>query len=1213
MIRKAKRSSAVNLIDSALRGLVAGSRDDATRAPVPGVAGSGAPSAAAFSRRAPLALAALATLLAITALAAILAPAGSASSPAVHPFVGSWGSFTNLRSVATDNSGHVFVLDANGTLSKFDTAGNPVDFSALATNTIALPRPASTSNKAQVAVDNSAGPTQGDIYVVRFSGVEIYGADGTDLGALTTAVGGADGGTGAPFGLCSVAVGPSGAVYTGESNNVYIERFIPLGNPANNSDYDRSLAVPPGSNPCSLAADSAGAVYDVEGDSRPGTTGNVAKYNAGQFSRGKKASGTTLPIVDAFAVAVDPGNDDLYAAGASDVAVFDSNGNSRGAFGSGNVTSPSGVAVDSAGRVFVANSTGSISVFGPALTLPDVTSGSADAVDTTSATLHGTVKTSGVTLSDCHFEIGTSTGYSLPPVPCDHADGNPIAGPVDIPADSAVHTVSADASGLDPATTYHFRLVAANTNGASPAGDAVFDTAGVPGIALTDVSRAGDTDAIVTARVNPRFAATTYHVDYGADSSYGASTPESASIGSDGVGHDVAVALTGLDSNSDYHFRFVATNSYGSFAGPDAQLTTCDKPRAGASASLPDCRSYEQVSPVDKNLNDVDPEGSASFSLSLDGSAAAFGTYSVFPDASSAPLTGAYSAVRGADSWQTIGITPGISSAESEPVIQTFELGASADFRKILFKGTSVPAPGGTAGRQNVYVYDAVTGTYQYLVTPTSGLAQVYFAGGAPDGSSMVFVGRRTPISTTPPVVNSNINNLYEWTPGGFNLVGILPNGNAAPGSIAAGPGNGDANMSYALHAVSADGSRIYWTEDASTPISRPVYLREGGQTTVVSHDQADVTQNATFRYATPTGSYALLTSTAHLTGNASAAGADLYRYDHDSGQLTDLTPDGIDVGGADVVNALGMSDDGSYVYYVATGALAAGATAGNTNIFVWHNGVTRYVGALTGATNDFTNTSAAGFAKNFANTWRVSPDGLGLGFLYKGGVAGPDPQSAHPYLQAYYYSYGDDSLTCASCPPSGAPSANVRFIGPGADAGVLLGAMSASRIVATDGGRLFFTSPDALLPADTNGKKDAYEYENGKLHLISSGRGDANSYFMAASVDGSSAFFTTRDQLVGQDQDYNIDVYAARVNGGFASQNPSAPAVPCSADACQGPPSSPPTEPNAGSSRYSGPGNSGRNRTRAKKHHKKRHHHKKKHHKKKHRKHNRHATRKGR
>ena len=59
------------------------------------------------------------------------------------------------------------------------------------------------------------------------------------------------------------------------------------------------------------------------------------------------------------------------------------------------------------------------------------------------------------------------------------------------------------------------------------------------------------------------------------------------------------------------------------------------------------------------------------------------------------------------------------------------------------------------------------------------------------------------------------------------------------------------------------------------------------------------------------------------------AAGSDLYRYDSSSGQLHDLTVDhSSDPVGADVLGVLGISGDGSYVYFVANGVLAANAGA---------------------------------------------------------------------------------------------------------------------------------------------------------------------------------------------------------------------------------------------------------------------------------------------
>jgi hypothetical protein len=58
-------------------------------------------------------------------------------------------------------------------------------------------------------------------------------------------------------------------------------------------------------------------------------------------------------------------------------------------------------------------------------------------------------------------------------------------------------------------------------------------------------------------------------------------------------------------------------------------------------------------------------------------------------------------------------------------------------------------------------------------------------------------------------------------------------------------------------------------------------------------------------------------------------------------------------------------------------------------------------------------------------------------------------------------------------------------------------------------------------------------------------------------SATGSDIFFFSKAQLVGQDTDGLVDVYDARIDGGF----PAPPPKPsCSGDACQGPASTPPS-----------------------------------------------------
>jgi hypothetical protein len=116
---------------------------------------------------------------------------------------------------------------------------------------------------------------------------------------------------------------------------------------------------------------------------------------------------------------------------------------------------------------------------------------------------------------------------------------------------------------------------------------------------------------------------------------------------------------------------------------------------------------------------------------------------------------------------------------------------------------------------------------------------------------------------------------------------------------------------------------------------------------------------------------------------------------------------------------------------------------------------------------------------------------------------------------------------------------------------------------VSADGSRVFFSSMDALAPQALNGVMNVYEYHNRQVGLISDGhdtgmvRGKPVVKLIGTDESGLDVFFTTVDQLVPQDTDAQVDVYDARVEGGFA---PPAVAAPCSGDSCQTTPSVPPT-----------------------------------------------------
>ena len=115
----------------------------------------------------------------------------------------------------------------------------------------------------------------------------------------------------------------------------------------------------------------------------------------------------------------------------------------------------------------------------------------------------------------------------------------------------------------------------------------------------------------------------------------------------------------------------------------------------------------------------------------------------------------------------------------------------------------------------------------------------------------------------------------------------------------------------------------------------------------------------------------------------------------------------------------------------------------------------------------------------------------------------------------------------------------------------------------------------ETLIPVYGN---NIYEYHDGNVYLISDGLDVYENSSQGSAVEllgtdesGADVFFTSADQLVPQDTDTNIDIYDARIDGGFP-----APVLPpeCSGDGCQGPLSSAPTLLSPGSEYQAAGGN---------------------------------------
>ena len=98
---------------------------------------------------------------------------------------------------------------------------------------------------------------------------------------------------------------------------------------------------------------------------------------------------------------------------------------------------------------------------------PIVTTGASSGLSSGSATIEGSVAPNRNAVSTCVFQYGTSMSYGSE-VPC----AQTVVG-----TGSSPTTVTADLTGLSPATTYHYRVIATNSDGTSYGLDETFTTA----------------------------------------------------------------------------------------------------------------------------------------------------------------------------------------------------------------------------------------------------------------------------------------------------------------------------------------------------------------------------------------------------------------------------------------------------------------------------------------------------------------------------------------------------------------------------------------------------------------------------------------------------------------------------------------------------------------------------------------------------------------
>jgi hypothetical protein len=664
------------------------------------------------------------------------------------------------------------------------------------------------------------------------------------------------------------------------------------------------------------------------------------------------------------------------------------------------------------------------------------------------------------------------------------------------------------------------------------------------------VSQPSGTSIRLSARIYPEGLSTTYRFEYISKAAYeanlaaakdGFSGAKKAPAGSEAPLGSGSFPLTatqtigGLTPDTAYRYRVLAKNSSGTSVGSPLPFATY--PLGGP--LLADGRAWELVSPAEKNGGRVAPPGTIAGGGLLQGAAQGgeltFSSSASFGDAQGAPPGSQYLARRSAAGWSSENLTTPILSGSYDADDGVPYRLFSADLTRALMlngdpcrgdlQGCPVanpppPGSGAPVGYQNYYLRTSATGAFAALLGASElagqdpGLFEVSLVGTTPDLHHAVLstCAALTPGATEVPLgggCDPGEQNLYRWSAGaGLELL------NASPG----------AELAAQSRAISVDGERVYWRD----PGSANLYLRQGGATHQVD---ADAGGGGTFQTASVDGSVAYFTKAGHL-----------WRYSALADLATDLTLAG------GVAGVLGASEDGGRLYYQDAAGLELREGGASTTIAA---------GAEIATPNNWPPTTG---------TARVSADGTHLLFSSKESLTGydnTDLATGQRDAQLFLYDAGPDSLTCISCNPT-----NARPIGPSSIPGSIPNGTTTNsyrpRALVADARRVFFDSKDALVLTDTNAAGDVYEWRalgegscsraGGCVSLISGGRDAADSGFADASADGTDVFFLTEASLVGADPG-SLDVYDARIGGGFAE---ALSPIPCEGDSCQFLPSEP-------------------------------------------------------
>jgi hypothetical protein len=748
----------------------------------------------------------------------------------------------------------------------------------------------------------------------------------------------------------------------------------------------------------------------------------------------------------------------------------------------------------------------------------------------------------------------------------------PAGGTGTVEAAEGSKAISVDATGLEPNTSYEVTLEATNAGGAESDAKAFATDLVAPSVNPGPGRSDGHGGYHLEAALNPHNSAiSSCSFEYGPSAAYGQSIPCASNPGAVNKTFFVTAHVTGLTLGTPYHFRVTAANGAGPTTSADATFVpsgSCPneaRREEQESTFLPECRAYELVTSPYKQGFAINKQSYG------DDGAVAYNSTGSFADNAYGGLYNQYVARRSETGWKSISMTPpGEQWVFWGP--EGNQSGLSGDFRSALWPMRPRSGPGERwadhSDRDGLYVSQPDGGFS--LLAPNPGTSSLRVFTTTPDLSHIVLGGN----------YGQPAPNLYEVVGGDQVLRPIAVDNTGAPLPDAGMP-NADGLCSQG---ISADGRVIFFGHgDAFAGCSEP-RARVGGATTIdlaasqCTRGAGDLggvcnadTRVEVLGFARD-GSRAFMTTTQQLVNGDTDATNDLYMCEIPAGaiapelpvnkcpNLRQLTTGA--AGGADVENLVRASTDGSHVYFLAHAVLADNqgandqtAVAGAHNLYVWKTDAEHPEGHTTFVARLATPEDVGNQGQS---STQLTSDGRYLlvntrDQLVTSG-AGADTDSASDVYR-YDAQTGQWLRLSTDATGSGGNAETEAFVW-------FYDAMT------DDGNTVVFTTNEVLAPADVSSGIDVYSWHEGQISLISPEGGGAHP---GISASGTDIFFRSSSHVTAADSDTSVDVFDARIGGGFDLREP---APSCEGEACKGPLATPPSSSALGSTGVGGGGN---------------------------------------